>query len=777
MQTGRVGGVPAIPWIGRYLPRGTALPAEVWWQRHNGILVLLWAHLPVVFTVAVLQGVGVAHAVLETSAVLGLATLATAARPHRRLSMVIAALGLLTCSAVLVHLSHGLIEMHFHFFVMVGVITLYQDWLPFLMALGYVVFQHGAAGALSPESVYSHPAAVAHPWKWAGIHGLFIAGMSVAGIVAWRLNESLMDVTTGQQEALRTSASELRETLSLLNATLDATADGILVVDLEGQIASVNRRFGEIWSIPEEVLGTRDDAAALEYAMGQLADPEGFLAKVTELYAHPTVESYDTVAFKDGRVIERFSKPQLVGGEVVGRVWSFRDVTQRTQLEDELAHQAFHDALTGLANQALFRDRVDHALARISRSSGRLAVMYLDLDNFKTVNDSLGHIAGDELLVSVTARLGRALRTGDTAARLGGDEFALLLEDTSLDDAVLVAERVITLLAEPFTVAGKELFASASIGIALDERGIPRDQLLRNADLAMYTAKGRGKNRFEVYEPEMHSHAVDRLELEAELRRALERDELCLHYQPIVDISSRAVTGVEALVRWQHPERGLLAPDTFIPVAEDTGLIEPLGRFVLRTACEQTMRWHRDHPGLVGLSVSVNVSPRQLRDPQIVDDVAEALAATQLPPACLTLEITESAMMRDAEVALVHLTALRDLGVRLAVDDFGTGYSSLSYLQRFPIDILKIDRSFVKSMDQGPEDSALARAIVRLAQTLRLVAVAEGVETTAQADLLLQLGCPLAQGFLYSKPEPPAALRELLLAAERRSTALAPALP
>ncbi len=230
-------------------------------------------------------------------------------------------------------------------------------------------------------------------------------------------------------------------------------------------------------------------------------------------------------------------------------------------------------------------------------------------------------------------------------------------------------------------------------------------------------------------------------------------------------------------MRWEHPERGLLHPDMFIPVAEDTGIIEALGRFVLRAACEQATQWHRDHPGLIGLSVSVNVSPRQLRDPRIVDDVAEVLAATSPPPECLTLEITESAMMRDAEVALVHLTALRDLGVRLAVDDFGTGYSSLSYLQRFPIDILKIDRSFVKSMDQGPEDSALARAIVRLAQTLRLVAVAEGVETTAQADLLLQLGCPLAQGFLYSKPEPPAALRELLLAAERRSTALAPALP
>ncbi len=772
-----MGGVPAIPWIGRYLPRGTSLPEEVWEQRHHGILVILWLHVPVVLIVALARGVGLPHGLLETIPVVGFAGLATASRPHRRLSMVTAALGLLTCSAVLVHLSEGLIEMHFHFFVMVGVITLYQHWLPFLVALGYVVFQHGLAGVLAPESVYSHPAAVAAPWKWAGIHGLFIAGMSAAGIVAWRLNESLLDVTRGQQEALRSSASELRETLSLLNATLDATADGILVVDLEGQIASVNRRFGEIWAIPQEILEGRDDKVALEYAMGQLADPEGFLAKVTELYAHPTVESYDTVTFKDGRVIERFSKPQLVAGEVVGRVWSFRDVTQRTQLEDELAHQAFHDSLTGIANQALFRDRVDHALARLSRAGGRLAVIYLDLHNFKTVNDSLGHIAGDELLVSVTARLTGCLREGDTAARLGGDEFALLLEDTTAEDAAVVAEHVIAALAAPFTLAGKELFATASIGIALDEPGIPRDQLLRNADLAMYTAKGLGKNRYEVYAPEMHSTAVDRLELENELRRALEREELRVHYQPIVGLSSREVVGVEALVRWEHPERGLLGPDRFIPVAEECGLIEPLGRWVLGVACGQAKAWHDEHRGPAGLSVSVNVSPRQLRDPRFVDDVAHVLAATELPPACLTLEITEGAMMGDAELALVHLTALKALGVQLAVDDFGTGYSSLSYLQLFPIDILKIDRSFVLGMDRGPEESALARAIVRLAQTLHLTAVAEGVESNAQADVLLQLGCPLAQGYLYSKPCPAEAITELLVVAEPRDRPLEPAIP
>jgi diguanylate cyclase (GGDEF)-like protein/PAS domain S-box-containing protein len=690
--------------------------------------------------------------------------------------MVTAAVGLLTCSAVLVHLTHGLIETHFHFFVMVGVITLYQDWQPFLIALGYVVVQHGVAGVVAPESVYNHPAAIAAPWKWAGVHGLFILGMSTAGIITWRLNESLLNVTTGQQDALRTSQTELLDTLSLLNATLDATADGILVVDLSGQITSVNRRFGEIWGIPDSILESRDDGAALAFAMGQLADPDGFASKVTELYAQPAAESYDTVAFKDGRVIERYSKPQRVEGVIVGRVWSFRDVTERNQLEDELAHQAFHDSLTGLANKALFRDRVEHALARIARSDGHLAVVFLDLDNFKTVNDSLGHTAGDELLVAVTSRLVSCLRTGDTAARLGGDEFALLLEDTDGDrEAIAVATRVIASLRKPFMLAGMEVFAGASLGIAVDQPGIDCDQLLRNADLAMYTAKSLGKNRYEVFAPEMHTHAVDRLEVEAELRRALERGELRVHYQPIVSLETGTVAGVEALVRWEHPDRGLLAPDVFIPVAEECGLIEQLGHWVLVEACAQARRWQVEHPRAVPLTVSVNVAPRQLRDPRIVDDVSRALTATSLPPECLTLEITEGAMMQDTELALVHLSALKDLGVRLAVDDFGTGYSSLSYLQRFPIDVLKIDRSFVSGIDRGPEESGLARAIVRLAQTLRLVAVAEGVENQSQAELLRDLGCPLAQGYLYSRPCPAPELTPMLASVDPRPAAVEPA--
>jgi diguanylate cyclase (GGDEF)-like protein/PAS domain S-box-containing protein len=866
------------------LPRGRALPDGVWWQRHRGILILLWLHVPAVFAVAIVQGVGIRHATFEVGIVVALATMATIARDQPSLSTVITSVGLMTCSAELVHLSDGLIEMHFHYFVMVGVVTLYQDWRPFLVAIGYVVVQHGVAGVFVPESVYNHPAAVADPWQWAAVHGFFIMGMSVAGIITWRLNESLLEAATDREhklaeaqelarigsweyradlgraiwskemyrllgvdetfettgdavlplihpddreawkadmdratadgvphlldfrvvlpdgterwlhgrgavtrwengvaavmsgtvqdvterrqseDALRSHEAELRHTLSLLSATLDSTADGILVVDVEGRISSFNGKFVEMWRIPGELLASRDDSAALNFVLEQLADPDGFVAKVTELYAQPESESYDTIAFKDGRVVERFSTPQRVGGRIVGRVWSFRDVTERNRLEDELAHQAFHDSLTGLANQALFRDRVEHAVARLGRrEDAQLAVLFLDLDNFKMVNDSLGHTVGDRLLVAVTERLQGCLRPGDTAARMGGDEFAVLLEDIQgTQDATDVAERVLQGLRQPVQVAGKDVYVSTSIGIAVDDPGARADQLLRNADLAMYTAKRLGKNRYELFAPEMHAAAVERLEVEADLRRACERGELHLDYQPIVSLATGELASVEALVRWAHPVRGVLPPTMFVEFAEESGLIEDIGRWVLGEACTQVRRWQLDHPRSRPLTVSVNVSPRQLRNPALVDDVVAVLERTGLDAGCLTLEITEGAMMHDTEVALAHLQALKALGVRLALDDFGTGYSSLSYLQRFPIDVLKVDRSFVQRVEHGPEESALARAIVRLAQTLRMTAVAEGVENARQADVLRDMGCGFAQGFHLCRPVPADAIDALL---------------
>ena len=853
------------------LPKGTALPDEVWAQRHRWILNLLRAHVPLIFLFAQVRGESPLHGLVEAGAVAAFAVAAAVARAQRRRTTITTALGLLTSSAVLVHLSGGMIEMHFHYFVMVGVITLYQDWHPFLIAIGYVVLQHGFGGLADPSAVYNHDAAVNNPFKWAAVHGFFILGMSCAGIASWRLNELFManvldrqhqlfeaqsvarlgswerDVETGEatwspefyrlmgadpdevepssgafydfvhdedRELVRAhttcareegtpfsiefravpregdtedrwlhgrgrrtdtedgrrvitgtiqditdrkrSDEELHGTLSLLAATLDATADGLLVVDNERKITSYNQRFIELWNIPADVLDRLEDTAALSFVLDQLVNPQLFVAKVRELYDRPDATSHDIVEFTDGRIFERNSMPQRIDGVTVGRVWSFRDVTEQKRLERELAHQAFHDSLTNLANQALFRDRVEHALARASRAGEPMAVLFLDLDNFKRVNDSLGHTAGDELLVSVAERLRGCLRLSDTAARLGGDEFAILLEDVGVDgEAEAVADRILESLQQPFGRGDREIFISASVGIAFPTSGTTGDHLLSEADLAMYTAKRRGKGRRETYRADMHVEVADRLELESDLRHGLARGELVAHYQPIVSLRTGQMTGVEALVRWEHPTRGFLSPDTFIPLAEESGLVVELGRQMLLQACTQVQEWQVQHPSARTMSVSVNVSPRQLQDDTVLGHVHEALLMSGLPPASLVLEITETAMMQDTESTIDKLRALKGLGVRLAIDDFGTGYSSLSYLQRFPVDLLKIDRAFVSTLaggDAAADHRSLAATIVSLATTLRLQAVAEGVETEEQAVALAELGCDLAQGYYFARP-------------------------
>jgi len=557
--------------------------------------------------------------------------------------------------------------------------------------------------------------------------------------------------------------AQLLSTLSLLSATLDATSDGILVVDREGAITTVNRKFMELWRLPDELIAARDDAAAMAFVLDQLSNPEVFVKKVAELYAHPEAESHDVLDFVDGRVFERYSQPQYVDGEIVGRVWSFRDSTERVRLQEQLAHQALHDSLTGLANQKLFLDRVHYALTRLERRRGRLAVLFLDLDGFKTVNDSLGHSAGDRLLIGVAERLKEVVRASDTPARLGGDEFAVLLEDLESDEQfVEIAERLLSLFEQPFTIDGTEVRASASIGIARSTPGLTGDQLLRNADLAMYTAKREGKGRYATYEGEMHATALTQLRAEAELRHAIDHGGIVPHYQPIVDLSTGRIVMVEALARWHHPVRGLLGADEFIPLAEETDLIGDLSLAVLDQACADLRSW-RD-AGIVGreLSICVNLAPPQISGDALYARVVTALANHDLEPASLIVEITEGAMMLDAARAIATLAHLRALGIRIAVDDFGTGYSSLSYLQRFPIDILKIDKSFVDRIDSGPEESALPEAIITLARTLHLTSIAEGIEREPQRARLRELGCQLAQGYHFAKPLPADALADML---------------
>jgi len=456
---------------------------------------------------------------------------------------------------------------------------------------------------------------------------------------------------------------------------------------------------------------------------------------------------------RDGRTIWVSDDASVIkNGSGASLYWSgiLSDITDRKVLEEQLKHQAFHDPLTGLANRALFVDRVEHALARGERDGMRVAVLFVDLDDFKTINDSLGHNGGDEVLVAVAGRLRECFRPGDTFARFGGDEFAILVEDTSLSNATSVAYRIVDALGEPFSIGGREVMIHASVGIEFAEaQGTRTDELLRNADVAMYVAKGKGKARYQLFEPSMHTAALRRLEIKADLRRAVEKDEFVLHYQPIVSLNGGALLGMEALVRWNHPERGLLPPLDFISVAEQSGLITPLGRWVLREACRQATKWPLSNPSI---SLSVNVSTTQFQQPGLVEDVANALWDSGLDPSILTLEITESVLVHDTDAVIEKLHRLKDFGVKVAIDDFGTGYSSLGYLRRFPIDILKIDKSFIDGVGNGAEEAAITQAIIKLGESLGLEVVAEGIELPEQIDALQLLRCERGQGFFFSAP-------------------------
>jgi len=429
---------------------------------------------------------------------------------------------------------------------------------------------------------------------------------------------------------------------------------------------------------------------------------------------------------------------------------------------EETVHQALHDSLTGLPSRSLFLDRMRHALARAERGDSPVAVLFCDLDGFKTVNDSLGHRTGDRLLVLVAERLAECLRPADTIARLGGDEFAVLLEELrEPGDAARAAQRLLDALDASFEVRGREVYISASIGIATGSSDA--ETLLRDADLAMYRAKALGKGRYAVYEPSMHTAIVERLELEVDLKRALEREELAVAYQPIFSLVDGRVKGVEALVRWRHPTRGVVMPESFVPLAEESGSIGELGRWVLRKACHQGALWRAKYPGHPGLGIGVNISGAQLREPGLVREVADALDASHLDATGLTLEITETALMESFDNAIEQIDALNDLGVDLAIDDFGTGYSSLRYLRRLPLDVMKIEKSFIGGIGGPGEEAELLRAIIDLARIFGLRVVAEGVERPEQRERLLDLGCELGQGHLLSEPLDAAETDALLL--------------
>jgi diguanylate cyclase (GGDEF)-like protein len=446
----------------------------------------------------------------------------------------------------------------------------------------------------------------------------------------------------------------------------------------------------------------------------------------------------------------------------VGRVWSFRDITDRRRAEERVEFQAYHDMLTGLPNRLLLRDRLSVAMAHAQRRRQHLALMFLDLDHFKLINDTLGHSAGDRLLQDLAQRLSGCIRQDDTVARVGGDEFTLLFPGLGRGlDAVRMAQKVLKSIAQPFLLDGQELHVTASVGIAIyPEDGKDAESLMSNADGAMYRAKDLGRNNYQLWTSGMNSRALERMALEGRLRRALERDEFVLHYQPILDLATGAIVGLEALVRWQHPERGLVGPDTFIPVAEDCRLIIPIGEWVLGEACRQLRCWHDE--GFTGLRIAVNLSARQFQQHDLAETVEAALRDATLPADRLELEITESVAMQSAEWTAGVLRALQRMGVRISIDDFGTGQSSLSYLKHFPLTTLKIDRAFVKDIRVNPDGEAIVRAVIALAHVLKLRVVAEGVETAEQISFLREVGCEEVQGYFYSRPLPAEEIRGVL---------------
>jgi len=597
------------------------------------------------------------------------------------------------------------------------------------------------------------------------------------GTPMWR--GFIVDITAERHAelALRDSEEQTRQ-------ILDTAAEAFIAIDAGDRIVEWNRQAERIFGWRrEEVIGT------------SLSDRIIPSARRNE--HHAAVANYEA----DGRPSLVSSHTERVAVDREGRefpvevtVWTsgegpdlrfnslLSDITVRKQLEEQLQRQAFHDSLTGLANRALLSDRLAHALDRVERRpDSAVAVLFLDLDDFKTVNDSLGHAAGDELLIIVAQRIRGVLRGDDTAARLGGDEFALLLEDVTEGQARLIADRLLTALDETLDLHGHPVATRASIGIAMGRgSGVPADELLRQADLAMYAAKARGKARYVMFEHRLHDAVVERLELRAALEEAVERRAFELHYQPIIDLCSGETVGLEALVRWRHPQRGLVSPAEFIGVAEESGLIRPLGRWVLEQACLESATWQAAG-GEAPLSISVNLSVHQLGDPELLPAVERAIRHGCGRPGSLVLEITESGLMHSLADSVRVLAALKDLGVRIAIDDFGTGYSSLSYLERLPIDQIKIDRSFIAGLSADLPIPLLTRSIIEMGRTLGLEVVAEGVERPEQRARLQELGCLLAQGFLFSPAVPaaevPALLRRRWVADAGLARAEVPAIP
>jgi diguanylate cyclase (GGDEF)-like protein/PAS domain S-box-containing protein len=578
----------------------------------------------------------------------------------------------------------------------------------------------------------------------------------------WQLIQEAREYTEFLERRVEERTTSLQESVSTLRATLESSADGILVVDNQGKIVDYNNKFIEMWKIPQSVLSAKNNELLFEYASSALDDAKTFNEKLHEIANDQQLVNFDLIRFKDGRVFERYTQPYKLNEQTVGRVWSFRDITQHIFLEEKLAHQATHDELTGLPNRVLLVDRIKQAMLRSKRDRTRVAILFFDLDRFKLINDSFSHQAGDEVLKTVSKNLCAVCREQDTLARIGGDEFVMVLQDLkTVENIVDIADKLLSTINKPFIISHKEITMTTSVGISIyPQDGDKIEVLMRNADLAMYHAKELGANQIQFYTSELNQRSLKRLEQESELRIAILNNEFFLYYQPQFDVVKKKVIAIEALIRWQHPVKGVILPLDFIPLAEEIGLIVPIGEWVIRTACEQNKKFQ--DMGIPPVRVAVNVTTPQIRQPHFIKMVKRILQETGLRPEYLELELTENIIVNNAKIIHV-LSELREIGIQIALDDFGTGNSSLNYLRKIPIDRLKIDRSFIENINTNRNDEVIIRAIITMANSLNLEVIAEGVETQNQLQFLKSQECNEIQGYYLSEPLSVDELKEMLM--------------
>ncbi|WP_395701723.1 putative bifunctional diguanylate cyclase/phosphodiesterase [Aquabacterium sp.] len=570
-----------------------------------------------------------------------------------------------------------------------------------------------------------------------------IQPLAEAGAAPSHFLVTLQDRTEQQRQQ-----DEREALLAELQATLESTADGILVTDLAGRITAFNRRFAQIWGIPEALLTQRNDEAVYDWMRRSVVDPEAYQRRLAAIQDATLMQANERLTLLSGQVIDRVTQPQNWQGRPTGRVWAFRDQTELEQASQRIAALTVTDGLTGLFNRRQIGEALADSIHQARRSNGTLALLILDLDRFKQINDSLGHEIGDRVLLDTAERLKTCLRQGDQVARIGGDQFALLVQHVDSRGAEAAARRVLEAISRPCAVDGLQFTMTCSVGVALfPVDGDDADQLVRHAETAMQRAKQGGRAGFRFHQPHHDADLRQRMRLDHAMRQALASNRFRLKYQPQLDLASGAVVGAEALIRWRDPELGEVSPAEFIPVAEDSGFIVAVGDWVLAQAVRQAARWRAE--GLL-MPVSVNVSALQFQQADFIDRVAAVLRDNELPGSLLELELTESILVHDADEALQRLSQLSQLGVRLAIDDFGTGYSSLAYLKRFPIERLKIDRSFIEGVPQDDSDAGIVRAIIQMSTALGMKVIAEGVETEPQRAFLLEAGCDQFQGFLYA---------------------------